>query len=119
VRAEVFEPVLARGGGPSSPYEGVLYAGLMILPDGTPSVLEFNARFGRSGDAGVLPALVARNSGAPRGIAQRRWNPVASQQVLTVERAAVTTVLAARGYPDNPEKARRSGFRTRRISATT
>jgi phosphoribosylamine--glycine ligase len=29
---------------------------------------------------------------------------VASQQVLTVERAAVTTVLAARGYPDNPEK---------------
>jgi phosphoribosylamine--glycine ligase len=82
----------------------VLYAGLMILPDGTPSVLEFNARFGDPETQALLPALLPGFSEHLAAIAQRRWNPVASQQVLTVERAAVTTVLAARGYPDNPEK---------------
>ena len=104
VRAEVFEPVLREVAAQGAPYEGVLYAGLMILPDGTPSVLEFNARFGDPETQVLLPALLPGFSEHLAAIAQRRWNPVESQQVLTVERAAVTTVLAARGYPDNPEK---------------
>ena len=104
VRAEVFEPVLREVAAQGAPYEGVLYAGLMILPDGTPSVLEFNARFGDPETQVLLPALLPGFSEHLAAIAQRRWNPVASQQALTVERAAVTTVLAARGYPDNPEK---------------
>jgi phosphoribosylamine--glycine ligase len=104
VRAEVFEPVLREVAAQGAPYEGVLYAGLMILPDGTPTVLEFNARFGDPETQVLLPALLPGFSEHLVAIAQRRWNPVASQQVLTVERAAVTTVLAARGYPDNPEK---------------
>ena len=104
VRTEVFEPVLREVAAQGSPYEGVLYAGLMILPDGTPSVLEFNARFGDPETQVLLPALLPGFSEHLAAIAQRRWNPVATQQVLAVERAAVTTVLAARGYPDNPEK---------------
>ena len=104
VRAEVFEPVLREVAAQGAPYEGVLYAGLMILPDGTPSVLEFNARFGDPEAQVLLPALLPGFSEHLVAIAQRQWNPLASQQVLTVERAAVTTVLAARGYPDNPEK---------------
>lgn len=104
VRAEVFEPVLREVAAQGSPYEGVLYAGLMILRDGRPSVLEFNARFGDPETQVLLPALLPGFSEHLAAIAQQRWNPVASQQVLTVERAAVTTVLAARGYPDNPEK---------------
>ena len=103
-RTEVFEPVLREVAAQGSPYEGVLYAGLMILPDGTPSVLEFNARFGDPETQVLLPALLPGFSEHLVAIAQRRWNPVVTQQVLTVERAAVTTVLAARGYPDNPEK---------------
>ncbi len=104
VRAEVFEPVLREVAAQGSPYEGVLYAGLMILPDGTPSVLEFNARFGDPETQALLPALLPGFTEHLIAIAQRRWNPLPTQQVLITERAAVTTVLAARGYPDNPEK---------------
>ncbi len=104
VRTAVFEPVLREVAAQGSPYEGVLYAGLMILPDGTPSVLEFNARFGDPETQVLLPALLPGFSEHLVAIAQRRWNPVVTQQVLTVERAAVTTVLAGRGYPDSPER---------------
>jgi phosphoribosylamine--glycine ligase len=104
VRAEVFEPVLREVAAQGTPYEGVLYAGLMILADGTPSVLEFNARFGDPEAQALLPALLPGFSEHLIAIAQHRWDPVASQQVLAVERAAVTTVLAARGYPESPEK---------------
>ena len=104
VRTEVFEPVLREVAAQGAPYEGVLYAGLMILADGTPSVLEFNARFGDPETQVLLPALSPGLTEHLTAIAQRSWNPPASQQVLETERAAVTTVLAARGYPDNPEK---------------
>jgi phosphoribosylamine--glycine ligase len=102
VRKEVFEPVLREVAAQGSPYEGVLYAGLMILPDGTPSVLEFNARFGDPEAQVLLPALSAGFTQHLEAIANRSWNP--TKTVLAPERAAVTTVLAARGYPDNPEK---------------
>ena len=104
VRTEVFEPVLREVAALGSPYEGVLYAGLMILPDGTPSVLEFNARFGDQETQVLLPALLPGFTEHLLAIAQRRWNPLPTQQVLAVDQAAVTTVLAARGYPDSPEK---------------
>jgi len=102
VRKEVFEPVLREVAAQGAPYEGVLYAGLMILPDGTPSVLEFNARFGDPEAQVLLPALSAGFTHHLAAIANRSWKP--NKTVLAPERAAVTTVLAARGYPDNPEK---------------
>ncbi|HET9383656.1 MAG TPA: phosphoribosylamine--glycine ligase [Gemmatimonadales bacterium] len=102
VRKEVFEPVLREVAAQGSPYEGVLYAGLMILPDGTPSVLEFNARFGDPETQVLLPALAQGFTKHLADIAQRSWAP--TKHLLAAEHAAVTTVLAARGYPDNPEK---------------
>lgn len=102
VRAEVFEPVLREVAAQGAPYEGVLYAGLMILADGTPSVLEFNARFGDPETQVLLPALAPGFTQHLTAIAQRSWAP--DRLLLDAERAAVTTVLAARGYPDNPEK---------------
>lgn len=104
VRTDVFEPVLREVAAQGSPYEGVLYAGLMILPDGTPSVLEFNARFGDPETQVLLPALAPGFTQHLAAIAQRSWAPPASKHQLAAEQAAVTTVLAARGYPDNPEK---------------
>ena len=103
VRKEVFEPVLREMAAQGAPFEGVLYAGLMITADGTPSVLEFNARFGDPETQVLLPALPAGVTEHLAAIAERRWNP-AERKVLVAERAAVTTVLAARGYPETPEK---------------
>jgi phosphoribosylamine--glycine ligase len=104
VRTKVFEPVLREVAAQGAPYEGVLYAGLMILGDGTPSVLEFNARFGDPETQVLLPALAPGFTGHLAAIAERRWKPADSLHVLDAARAAVTTVLAARGYPDNPER---------------
>jgi phosphoribosylamine--glycine ligase len=104
VRTDVFEPVLREVAAQGAPYEGVLYAGLMILPDGTPSVLEFNARFGDPETQVLLPALSRGFTDHLIAIAERRWSPPEQRYVLDAERAAVTTVLAARGYPENPEK---------------
>ena len=104
VRTEVFEPVLREVAAQGTPYEGVLYAGLMILPDGTPSVLEFNARFGDPETQVLLPALAPGFTKHLAAIAQRSWTPSAGRHVLDAERAAVTTVLAARGYPESPEQ---------------
>ena len=104
VRAEVFEPVLREVAAQGAPYEGVLYAGLMILPDGSPSVLEFNARFGDPETQVLLPALAPGFTEHLVAIAGRSWSPSPSLRVLAAERAAVTTVLAARGYPDSPER---------------
>ena len=105
VRTEVFEPVLREVAAQGAPYEGVLYAGLMITADGTPTVLEFNARFGDPETQAVLPALGAGITRHLIAIAQRQWElPSESHPALETDRAAVTTVLAARGYPENPEK---------------
>src|SRR5438094_3576789 len=104
VRAEIFEPVLREVAAQGTPYEGVLYAGLMIMPDGTPSVLEFNARFVDPETQVLLPALPRGFTEHLADIGMGRWSPPARQSLLEAERAAVTTVLAARGYPENPEK---------------
>jgi phosphoribosylamine--glycine ligase len=102
VRREVLEPVLREMAAQGAPYEGVLYAGLMLARDGTPYVLEFNCRFGDPEAQAVLPGLPPGVSRHLLDIATGSWRP--ERDVLAPARAAVTTVLAARGYPDAPEK---------------
>jgi phosphoribosylamine--glycine ligase len=102
VRRDVLEPVLREMAAQGAPYEGVLYAGLMLAPDGTPNVLEFNCRFGDPEAQAILPVLPKGATKHLIDIARRRWRT--KRQVIAPSRAAVTTVLAARGYPDKPEK---------------
>lgn len=95
--APVLEELARRG----SPFSGLLYAGLMVGPDGEPAVVEFNCRFGDPETQVVLPLLGGGLVDALEGIALGQGvHPVRVHQHL----AAVTTVLAARGYPDAPEK---------------
>ena len=101
VRREVFEPTLGELHRRGAPFQGVLYAGLMIAPDGAPRVLEFNCRFGDPETEAVLPALAPGASRHLLDIAVGNWRP--SETVLSPARAAVTTVLAAPGYPDRPQ----------------
>jgi phosphoribosylamine--glycine ligase len=102
VRHDVIEPVLREMAAQGAPYEGVLYAGLMLARDGTPNVLEFNCRFGDPEAQAILPVLPKGATKHLLDIASRRWHP--KRHTIAPARAAVTTVLAARGYPEKPER---------------
>jgi phosphoribosylamine--glycine ligase len=100
VEREVLLPTLAELERIGAPFRGVLYAGLMIGPDGAPSVVEFNCRLGDPETQAVLPLVTGGLVDCFMAAADGLPLPP-----LTVSGdAAVTTVLAARGYPDAPEK---------------
>ena len=101
VRREVLEPTLAELARRGARYQGVLYAGLMVARDGTPNVLEFNCRFGDPEAQAILPALAPGVSEHLWDIARNEWRP--TTDLIAPQRAAVTTVLAAPGYPEKPE----------------
>jgi phosphoribosylamine--glycine ligase len=101
VRREVFEPTLEELAHRGAVFQGVLYAGIMLAADGTPNVLEFNCRLGDPEAQAVLPALGPGLAQHLIAIAEGRWRP--RERALPATRAAVTTVLAAPGYPERPE----------------
>ena len=89
---------LAREG---TPYSGFLYAGIMIHPDGTPNVLEFNCRFG---DPETQPILCAHALGPDVAVRAALDGKLDGVEVDWDPRAAVGVVLAAGGYPDTVRK---------------
>jgi len=101
VRRDVLEPTIHELGRHGAPYQGVLYAGLMLGDDGAIRVLEFNCRFGDPETQAVLPVLPPGVTRHIAEIAAAAWKPADARVPAT--RAAVATVLAARGYPENPE----------------
>ena len=100
-RREVLEPALEELRRRGSPFSGVLYAGLMVDREGTPWVVEFNCRLGDPETQVVLPLV----SG---GLLDSLWSVARGEGVRPIARrddwASITTVLASRGYPDQPEK---------------
>ncbi len=103
VHDEVVAPTLRHLAETGAPYSGVLYAGIMISPSGDPKVLEFNCRFGDPEAQVVLPLLDFDIVEHMWQIAAgETWHP--STTISEPRGAAVTTVLASRGYPAAPEK---------------
>lgn len=82
-------------------YTGFLYAGLMIAPDGTAKVLEFNCRFG---DPETQPIMLRLQSDLVELCAAACVGKLDSMQIDFDSRAAVGVVLAAGGYPDDYRK---------------
>jgi phosphoribosylamine--glycine ligase len=97
----VHRPVVAAMARRGRPFHGVLYAGLMIGPDG-PKVLEFNARFGDPETQAVLPRL--RSDLADLCLAAREPGGLAGVEAEFGEEWAVTLVLASAGYPESSSK---------------
>lgn len=77
-------------------YRGVLYAGLMLTPEG-PKVLEFNVRFGDPETQVVLPRWEGDVAEVLAAAADGRLDSVATPSFASA--AAVCVVLASEGYP--------------------
>jgi phosphoribosylamine--glycine ligase len=97
----VHRPVLAAMVRRGLPFHGVLYAGLMIGPQG-PKVLEFNTRFGDPETQAVLPRL--RSDLVDLMLAAREPGGLAGASAEFDEDWAVTLVLASAGYPESSSK---------------
>ena len=83
------------------PYKGFLYAGLMIMADGTPKVIEYNCRFG---DPETQPIMMRLKSDLVDLCQSAVDGKLDSQQIEFDDRAAVGVVLAAAGYPGSYPK---------------
>ena len=90
-------PVLAELAKRGSPFTGLLYAGLMLTPDG-PRVLEFNCRFGDPETQAILPRIEGDLLGALLAAAQGDLSEI---ELAVSDRAAVTVAVAAENYPES------------------
>jgi phosphoribosylamine--glycine ligase len=95
VMARIIEPTVKAMAEMKRPFKGVLFAGLMIGKKG-PQLLEYNVRFGDPEcqvlmmrlKSDIMPALMAAREGALNTV-DLRWR----------DEAALTVVMAAKGYP--------------------
>ncbi|HNR23411.1 MAG TPA: phosphoribosylamine--glycine ligase [Steroidobacteraceae bacterium] len=101
IMREVIEPTIRGLAADGMPYTGFLYAGIMIAPDGTPNVLEFNCRFGDPETQPILARLRSDLVDLCDAALERRLDGVTAEWD---PRAAVGVVLAAEGYPDAVRK---------------
>ena len=100
VMAEIIEPTVRTMREEGHPYQGVLFAGLMLTADG-PKLIEYNARFGDPEcqvlmmrlESDLVPVMLACAKGALAGV-----------EVAFRDQTALTVVMAAKGYPGTPEK---------------
>jgi phosphoribosylamine--glycine ligase len=102
IEQHIFLPVLSEMRADGTPFTGLLYAGLMLTEDG-PRVVEFNCRFGDPETQAILPLL--DSSLAEPLLAIARGESIEGLDALQWgDGAAVTTVLAAEGYPESPRR---------------
>lgn len=101
VMAEVILPTVQGMKAEGNEYTGFLYAGLMIMPDGTPKVIEYNCRFG---DPETQPIMLRLKSDLVELCIQACKKQLATTAISFTEQAAVGVVLAAGGYPGSYAK---------------
>jgi len=92
----VIRPTLAGMKADGHSYLGFLYAGLMIMSDGTPKVIEFNCRMG---DPETQPILMRLESDLVEICAATLDGTLREQSADWDPRAALGVVMAAGGYP--------------------
>ena len=96
IMSEVIYPTVQGFIRSGHPYQGFLYAGLMVTPDGIPKVLEFNCRFG---DPETQPIMMRMQSDLTRLCFDAARNQLENQIVDWSPQSALGVVLAAGGYP--------------------
>lgn len=103
VMERIIRPTIAEMAGREMPFQGVLYAGLMI-EDGQARLVEYNVRFGDPECQVLMMRLGAQALDLMLACAEGR---LAEAQVTWAEDHALTVVMAANGYPGDYEKGSR------------
>ncbi|HUS84685.1 MAG TPA: phosphoribosylamine--glycine ligase, partial [Anaerolineales bacterium] len=110
----IFPPVLKRLAESGTPFRGLLYAGLMLTPEGV-KVLEFNCRFGDPEVQAVIPTVSEDPLEMMLAVAEGRlvrWEldhrvTSVDWRKLSNKKHAVSVVVAAEGYPSDYQKGMR------------
>jgi phosphoribosylamine--glycine ligase len=97
---EIIRPTMEEMAKRGTPYQGVLYAGLMI-EDGQPRLVEYNVRFGDPECQALMMRLGAQAFDLMHACAEGR---LAEARVNWADDHAMTVVMAAKGYPGSYEK---------------
>lgn len=96
VMKEVIEPTVQGMAKEGNNYVGFLYAGLMIMADGSPKVIEYNCRFG---DPETQPIMLRMKSDLVSLCLAALDGTLAEQTIEFDPRASIGVVMAAGGYP--------------------
>ena len=103
IEARILVPTVHAMRRSKVPFQGVLFAGLMLTAQG-PKVLEFNARFGDPESEALLVRLESSLLELLDAVADRRLETV--EPPVWRDGASVTVVMASEGYPGPVEKGR-------------
>lgn len=101
IMREVIQPVVSGMEQSGESYTGFLYAGLMVMPDSTIRVLEFNCRMG---DPETQPVMLRLKSDLAVLVEHALEGTLDKVEAKWDRRAALGIVMAASGYPDSPRK---------------
>jgi phosphoribosylamine--glycine ligase len=96
---EIILPTVAAMRARGNPFQGVLYAGLMITADG-PKLIEYNVRFGDPECEAIMPLIEGDFAELLNAVATGRLADIDPPQ-LTADHS-MTVIVAARGYPGTP-----------------
>lgn len=96
ILSEVIEPTVQGMADEGHPYTGFLYAGLMIMADGTPKVIEYNVRFGDPETQPIMMRLKSDLAALCNAAVDGKLNEVTADWD---PRPSLGVVLAAGGYP--------------------
>jgi len=97
---EIIEPTVRGMKARGTPYQGVLYAGLMLTRDG-PKLIEYNARFG---DPETQPMMLRLESDLLDLLYATATGNLTGKTAMWRPEAALTTVMASKGYPGEYKK---------------
>jgi phosphoribosylamine--glycine ligase len=95
---EIVLPTARALAAAGTPFNGVLYAGLMLTADG-PKLIEYNVRFGDPECEAIMPLIDGDFAELLNAVAAGRLNQVAPK---LSDKHSVTVIVAARGYPGTP-----------------
>jgi phosphoribosylamine---glycine ligase len=96
---EIISPTARAMADAGTPFSGVLYAGLMLTPDG-PKLIEYNVRFGDPECEAIMPLIDGDFAELLYAVATGRLGEIDPPQLSA--KHSMTVIVAARGYPGTP-----------------